>query len=48
MSSGPHGYREKDFWRFISYIALYKQMTPWGVVSLDLRDLIGMNYVGDH
>ena len=27
---------------------LFKHMTPWGVASLEPRDLIGRIYVGDH
>ena len=41
VSCGPHGFREEDFWRFISYTVLYKHMTPWGEASLDPRGLIG-------
>ena len=33
---------------FFSYIALDKQMTPWGVDSLDPRGLISRIFVGDH
>ena len=39
---------KKIFEVFFSYIALYIQMTPWGVDSLDTRGLIGRIYVGDH
>ena len=28
VSSGPHGFREEDFWKFFSYTVLYKHMTP--------------------
>ena len=47
VSSGSYGFRE-DFWKFFSYSALYKHMTPWGVASLDPRCLIGRINVGDH
>ena len=30
------------------YLALYKHMTPWGVASLEPRDLISRIYKGDH
>ena len=33
---------------FLSYIALYKHMTPWGVASLEPRGLVSRIYVGDH
>ena len=46
-SSWPHCFRNEDFLRFFSYIALYKQITPWGVASLDPRGLTGKVYVGE-
>ena len=48
VTSGPHGFRQEDFCRVFSYVALHKKMTPWGVVSLNPRGLIGRNYVGVH
>ena len=32
----------------VPIISLWDFMTPWGVASLDPRDLIGRIYVGDH
>ena len=48
VSCGPYGFRKEDFLSFISYIALYKHMTRWGVASLDPRGSICRIYVGDH
>ena len=48
ISSGSHGFREKDFLSFFSH---YKSMgadNTWGVASLNPRGLIGRIYVGDH
>ena len=38
---------KKIFEGSLSYVALYKQITLWGVISLDPRGLIGRIYVGD-
>ena len=45
ISSGPHGFREEDFFSH------YKSMganDPQGVANLDRRGMAGRNYVGDH
>ena len=42
------GFQIRRFLKFISYIALYIHMIPWGVASLEPRGLIGRIYVGDH
>ena len=41
-----HGFKEEDFWRFFSYIPLYKHMSPphpecgqFGALGLDWQDL---------
>ena len=42
VSSGAHGFREEDSWRFLSYTVLYKHMyLPWGMAGLDPRGLTG-------
>ena len=47
ISRGPQGFLD-GFWRFFSYIALYKHMTPWGITNLDCRGLTGRIRVVDH
>ena len=39
---------EKKIFEGLSYTALYKHMTPWGVARLYPRDLIGRIYVGNN
>ena len=39
--------QRRRFFKF-SYVALYKNMTPWSVSSLEPRGLIGRIFVGDH
>ena len=41
-------FQRRRLLKVISYIALYIHMTPWGVASLEPRDLIGRIHVGDH
>ena len=47
ISCGPHGFREEDFLSF-SHFKSMGAKDPWGMASLDPRDLIGRIYVGDH
>ena len=44
ISSGPHGFREEDFFKFFP-LCLREFTTPWDVASLDPTDLIGRIYV---
>ena len=43
-SSGPHGFREEDFFTFL----LLEAIDPWGAANLDPRGMIGRIYVGYH
>ena len=47
VSSGPHGFREKDFLSFSHYKSMGAN-DPQGVACLGPRGLIGRIYVGDH
>ena len=47
-SSGPHGFREEDFFTFFPIISLWRPMTPGGVANLDPRGMIGRIYVEYH
>ena len=46
--SGPHGFREEDFFTFFPIISLWRPMTPQGVANLDPRGMIGRIYEGYH
>ena len=49
ISSGTHGFREKDFFFFhFPIISLWEFRTLWSVASLGPRGLIGRIFVGDH
>ena len=41
VSSGPHGFREEDFFKL-------RDNDLWGTAGLDLRGMVGRIYVGDH
>ena len=48
ISSGPHGFREEDFFFSFSHYKSMGANEPRGVASLDPRGLIGRIYVRDH
>ena len=46
---GPYGFRKEEFLScFISMVSVWELMTPWGMVNMGPRGLIGRIYVGDH
>ena len=47
VSSGPHGFREEDFFSF-SHYKFIGANDPRGVASLSPRGLISRIYVGAH
>ena len=46
-SSGPHGFREEDFFTFFYYKSM-EANDPRGVANLDPRGMIGRIYEGYH
>ena len=47
-NSGPHGFREEDFFYVFHIISLWRPMTPRGVANLDPWGMIGRIYEGYH
>ena len=47
-SSGPHGFREEDFFYVFSYYKSMEANDPRGVANLDPRGMIGRIYEGYH
>ena len=48
ISSGPHGFREEDFFYVFPIVSLWKPIRPRGVANLDQRGMIGRIYVEYH
>ena len=48
LSSGPHGFREEDFFYVFSYHKSMEANNPRGVANLDPRGMIGRIYKGYH
>ena len=46
--SGPHGFREEDFFYVFSYYKSMEANDSWGVANLDPRGMISRIYEGYH